>query len=195
MVRVGVLDDHPAVVTGLRRLLEPARDIEVLAAAGDEVALARELRGRRIDVLVLDYDPARGDALGLCRRIKARPAPTSVLIYTAYVSPALAIAARAAQADGLLDKSAPAAALLDAIRRVADGETVIPAVARADFEAAVTRLDDTDVPIFAMLLDGASLPAIAEGLRSDEHEAARRADHVVGRLRPRLGPRLRFSRR
>jgi hypothetical protein len=68
-------------------------------------------------------------------------------------------------------------------------------VARADFEAAITRLDDMDVPIFAMLLDGASLPAIAEGLRSDEHEAARRADHVVGRLRPRLGTRAKFIRR
>jgi DNA-binding NarL/FixJ family response regulator len=185
MVRLGVLDDHPAVLAGLRRVLEPARGIEVLAAAPDEVALARELRGRRIDVLVLDYDPTRGDALALCRRIKGRPAGPRILIYTAYVSPALAIAARAAQVDGLIDKSAPAPDLLDAIRRIADGETLIPAVARADFEAAVTRLDDTDVPIFAMLLDGASLPAIAEGLRSDESDAARRADHIVGRLRDR----------
>ena len=195
MIRLGVLDDHPAVLAGFRRLLEPARDIEVLAAARDEVALARELRGRHIDVLVLDYDPGRGDALALCRRVKARPGGPRVLIYTADVSPALTIAARAAQVDGLLDKSAPAAALLDAIRRVADDETVIPAVARADFEAAVTRLDDTDVPIFAMLLDGASLPAIAEGLRSDEREAARRAEHVVGRLRPPLLTRTTFTRR
>ena len=73
MIRLGVLDDHPAVLAGFRRLLEPARDIEVLAAAADEVVLARELRGRRIDVLVLDYDPGRGDALALCRRVKARP--------------------------------------------------------------------------------------------------------------------------
>jgi DNA-binding NarL/FixJ family response regulator len=195
MVRLGVLDDHPAVLTGFRRLLEPARDIEVLAAAGDETVLARELRGRHIDVLVLDYDPGRGDALAVCRRVKARSGGPRVLIYTAYASPALTIAARAAQVDGLLDKSAPAAALLDTIRRVAEGETVIPAVARADFEAAVTRLDDTDVPILAMLLDGASVPAIAEGLRSDEREAARRAEHVVGRLRPRLTARTTFTRR
>ena len=195
MIRLGVLDDHPAVLAGLRRLLEPARDLEVLAAAGSEVVLARELGGRRIDVLILDYDPGRGDPLALCRRIKARPAGPKVLIYTAYMSPALAIAARAAQVDGLLDKSAPAAEFLEAIRCVANGETMIPAVTRADFEAAVARLDDTDVPIFAMLIDGASVPAIAEGLRSDEGEAARRADHVVGRLRPRLGTRHRITRR
>ena len=89
----------------------------------DEIALTRELRGRHPDVLVIDYDPSRGDALSLCRRIKSRPATSSVLIYTAYSSPALTVAARAAQADGLLDKSEPASALLEAIHRIANGET------------------------------------------------------------------------
>jgi len=189
MIRLALLDDHPAVLTGLQRLLAPVRDMEVLAAATDQVALAHALRGRRPDVLIVDYDPARGDALALCRRVKARPDTPRVLIYTAYASPAMAIAARAAQADGLLDKREPAAALIAAIRRIADGETVVPAVSRAEFEAAVARLEDTDLPIFAMLLDGASVPTIAEGLRTGEREAARRAQTIVGRLRPRLHAR------
>ena len=189
MIRLALLDDHPAVLTGLQRLLAPVRDMEVLAAATDQVALAHALRGRRPDVLIVDYDPARGDALALCRRVKARPDTPRVLIYTAYASPAMAIAARAAQADGLLDKSEPAAALIAAIRRIADGETVVPAVSRGEFEAAVARLEDTDLPIFAMLLDGASVPTIAEGLRTGEREAARRAQTIVRRLRPRLHAR------
>ena len=189
MIRLALLDDHPVVLTGLQRLLAPARDMEVLAAAGDQVALARELRGRRPDVLIVDYDPARGDALSLCRRVKARRDTPRVLIYTAYVSPRLAIAARAAQVDGLLDKSEPVPVLIDAIHRIARGETVMPAVDRIEFEAAVARLEDTDLPIFAMLLDGASVPTIAEGLRTDEREAARRAQTIVGRLRPRLKER------
>ena len=41
MIRLALLDDHPAVLAGLQRLLAPARDMEVLAAAADEVALAR----------------------------------------------------------------------------------------------------------------------------------------------------------
>ena len=113
MIRIALLDDHPAVLAGLQRLLQPARDMEVLAAAADEVALARALRGRRPDVLIVDYDPGRGDALALCRRIKARPGTPRVLIYTAYAGPALTIAARAAQADGLVDKREPAQALID----------------------------------------------------------------------------------
>src|SRR4051794_40371481 len=186
MIRLALLDDHPAVLVGLQRLLAPAHDVEVLAAAADEVRLARELGGRRPDVLIVDYDPGRGDALALCRRVKARPDTPYVLIYTAYSSAALAVAARAAQADGLLDKSDPAPALMTAIRRIAHGERVIPRVSRGEFEAAVARLDDTDLPIFAMLLDGAPLPEIAVELQTDEREAAHRAKKVVARLRPRL---------
>src|SRR4051794_9489466 len=158
MIRLALLDDHAAVRTGLERLIAAAQDMEVLAAAGDEVALARELLGRRPDVLIVDYDPARSDALSLCRRIKSRPATPRVLIYTAYAGPGLTVALRAAQADGLIDKSEPATALLDAIRRIAHGETVIPTVGREDFEAALARLDERDLPILAMLLDGAALP-------------------------------------
>ena len=43
MIRLALLDDHPAVLAGLQRLIGPARDMEVLAAAGNAVALAREL--------------------------------------------------------------------------------------------------------------------------------------------------------
>ena len=186
MIRLALLDDHPAVLSGLHRFLEPVPDVEVLASAEDEIALARELRGRHPDVLVVDYDPSRGDALSLCRRIKCRPATPRVLIYTAYSSPALTVAARAAQADGLLDKSEPAAALLDAIHRVADGETVMPTVGGDDFEASAARLDKSDLPILEMLLDGASVAEIAASLGTDQHKAARRARRIVRRLRPRL---------
>ncbi len=113
-----------------------------------------------------------------------------MLIYTAYSSPALTVAARAAQADGLLDKSEPAAALLDAIHRIADGETVMPTVGRDDFEASAARLDTSDIPILAMLLDGASVAEIAASLRTDPQEATRRSRRIVRRLRPRLVSRV-----
>ncbi|HEY6886265.1 MAG TPA: response regulator transcription factor [Solirubrobacter sp.] len=193
MIRLALLDDHPAVLSGLQRLLAPAPDMEVLAAASDEVALARELRGRRPDILIVDYDPARGDALSLCRRVKARPDTPRVLVYTAYAGPALTVAARAAQADGVIDKSEPARTLIAAIRRIADGETVMPAVSRTDFEAAVARLDEGDLPVFAMLLDGTPVPEIAEGLHTDERRAARRAQKIVARLRPQLDPSDAFA--
>jgi hypothetical protein len=57
------------------------------------------------------------------------------------------------------------------------------------FEAAVARLDDDDLPVFAMLLDREPLDSIAGALRIDRAEVSWRAQRIVGRLRPRLGAR------
>jgi DNA-binding NarL/FixJ family response regulator len=135
---------------------------------------------------VLDYDVARGDGLAYCRRIKSRPEPPRVVIYSAYASAALTIAARAAQADALVGKSEPVIALLQAIRLVGRGETAFPVVPHHAYEGAVAKLDDEDLPVFAMLLDREPLEMIAHALRAEPSEIAWRAKRIVGRLRPRI---------
>jgi DNA-binding NarL/FixJ family response regulator len=185
---VALLDDHPAVLAGLRRLIEPEPDLTVIAAARSADDLARRLDGRRVDVIVLDYDLARGDGLSLCRRLKSRAEPPGVIIYSAYASPALSLAARAAGADGVVDKSEPVPALLAAIRAVARGETHIPSVPPDAHQAAAARLDDEDLPVLALLLDGEPVDGIAQALRADPSEIAWRRQRIVGRLRPKLRP-------
>jgi DNA-binding NarL/FixJ family response regulator len=189
MPHVALLDDHPAVLAGLRRLIDSEPDLAVAAVASNAYALARQLDGLRPDVIVLDYDLARDDGLAHCRRIKRRPHPPGVIIYSAYAGPALTLAARAAQADGVVDKAAPVRTLLTALRRVALGEVVLSPLPRDVFEAAVARLEDDDLPVFAMLLDREPLDSIARALRTDEAEVSWRAQRIVGRLRPRLGAR------
>jgi two-component system response regulator DevR len=162
VLNVALLDDHPAVLAGLRRLIEPEPDLTVTAAARSANDLTRRLDGRRVDVIVLDYDLARGDGLSLCRRLKSRAEPPGVIIYSAYASPALSLAARAAGADGVVDKSEPVPALLAAIRAVARGETHIPSVPPDAHQAAAARLDDEDLPILALLLDGEPVDGIAQ---------------------------------
>ena len=189
MLRVALLDDHPAVLAGLRRLIHSEPDLTVAAVAPTAAELARELDGLRPDVLILDYDLARDDGLAHCRRIKSRPNPPAVIIYSAYAGPALTLAARAAQADGVIDKAAPVHSLLTALRRVANGQEVLPPVPRDAFESAVARLDDDDLPVFAMLLDREPLDSIADALRTERAEVTRRAQRIVRRLRPRLRDR------
>ena len=63
---------------------------------------------------------------------------------------------------------------------------MIPDVSHDDLAAASARLDGADRPVLAMLLDGEPLDAIAETLRSDERDVARRTGRLVARLRPRL---------
>jgi two-component system response regulator DevR len=187
MLRIALLDDHPAVLAGLRRLIDSEPDLTVVAAASNAAELARELDGLRPDVLIIDYDLARGDGLAHCRRIKSRPQPPSVIVYSAYAGPALTLAARAAQADGVVDKAAPVPILLNAVRRVANEEEVMAPIPLDVFESAVARLDDDDLPVFAMLLDREPLDSIAQALRTGGADISRRAQRIVGRLRPRLG--------
>jgi DNA-binding NarL/FixJ family response regulator len=183
MIRVALLDDHPAVVAGLRRLIDEQPGLHVTAAAASADQLARQLGKRRVDVLVMDAELGRGDGLAHCRRIKNRTAPPAVIIYAAAAEPSLVLAAQAAQADAVVDKSAPVTGLFDAIQRVAAGEPVFPEVPREAYASAVARIDDEDLPVLAMLLDGEPVTSIAQTLRRDASEIAWRAQRIVGRLR------------
>jgi DNA-binding NarL/FixJ family response regulator len=153
MVQVAVLDDHPAVVAGLRRLIDREPGASVLAAECRPTDLARRLAGQCADVLVLGHDHSDADGVIRCRRIKHRPNPPAVIVYSAHAGPGLVLAARAAQADAVIDKAAPFHVLLEAIHAVARGETRLPVIPRDAFETAVMKLDDEELPIFAMQLD------------------------------------------
>ena len=187
VIRVAVLDDHPAVLAGLQRLLECADDLEPVAAADNAETLVGELQRRRADVVILDYDLTRGDGLTLCQRLKQRIRPLAVVIYSAYAGPTLAVAARIAGADALVDKRAPATDLLTAVRQVAAGHVVMPHVPPEVLAAAVGRLEANDVPVAAMLLAGTSHHGIAETLATDRRDVARRIPRIIGQLRPKTG--------
>jgi DNA-binding NarL/FixJ family response regulator len=184
MIHLALLDDHPAVLVGLQRVIEQERDLAIVGAAPTAPELARQLGERRADVLVVDHDVARSDGLSQCRRIKNRPQPPAVIIYSAFARRTLALPARVAHADAVVDKAEPVSSLLTAIRSVARGETMLPSVPRAAYDAATARLDGADLPIFAMLLDGETVPAIAGALRTETDEIAWRAQRIIGRLRP-----------
>lgn len=72
MIRIAVLDDHPAVLAGLERLAEKAPDLFPVATVETQEALWRELDRCTPDVVVVDCDLARGDGLAVCQRPKRR---------------------------------------------------------------------------------------------------------------------------
>jgi len=194
MIHVALLDDHPAVLAGLRRLVDSEHDLTVLAAASSAAELAKALDGMRPDVVVLDHDLRRGAGLSHCRRIKDRAEPPGVIVYSAYAGPALDLAARAAGADAVIDKAAPVAELSMTIRQVAGGPAAgAPPLPRHAYEDAVARLDDEDLPILAMLLDGMRQDAIGEALRIPRTEVAWRVQRIIGRIQPRIRARRRHQ--
>ncbi len=188
MIRVAVVDDHPLVLASLEGLLQDAADLQPVIAAADGQQLWRQLDDARPGVIVLDYDLARGDGLTLCQRLKERVRPPAVVIYSAYAGPSLALSARIAGADALVDKRAPGGELLDVIRRAAAGESSIPDSAPDVREGAITQLAAGDVPVASMLLAGTSHQGIAETLATDRQDVVHSVRRIVGRLRPTVGP-------
>jgi hypothetical protein len=94
----------------------------------------------------------------------------------------------------LVDKGQPVSELLSTIRQVTRGETVLPAIPPDLQNAAMTRLDDDDVAVAAMLLAGTSRHDVAETLGIEPREVAIRARRAVARVRPNGRPTRHVSR-
>jgi hypothetical protein len=92
----------------------------------------------------------------------------------------------------VVDKAAPVLTLLAAVRRVGNGHEALGRFQRDAFESAVARLDDEDLPDFGMLLDREPIDPIAQALRADPADVARRAK---ADRRPSSPPAWRASRR
>ncbi|MDP8968072.1 MAG: response regulator transcription factor, partial [Actinomycetota bacterium] len=100
MIRILIVDDHPAMRAGLTAVLRAEPGLVPLDAATSVSDLWPTLKRTRPDVVVLDYHLPGDDGLVLCRRIKRElPAP-AVLLYSAYADAALTIPARLAGVDG-----------------------------------------------------------------------------------------------
>jgi DNA-binding NarL/FixJ family response regulator len=183
MIRVVIVDDHPALRAGLRAVLDAEPGIVFAGeSAGDEESLWPILNRSRPDLLLLDYHLPRGDGLQLCYRIKHEVPAPRVIVFSAYASPSLALPAMLAQADGLLAKDLGARDLFHAIRAVYGGERLIPPVSATVLEDAFERLDADHHALIGMLLDGTSEVDVATTLgleRRDVRHAGHRILHAL----------------
>ncbi len=183
MIRVALIDDHPALVAGLTAVLGAEPGIVPVGTAADAAEAEHLLYRTQPDLVLLDYHLPRGDGLQLCQRIKRSPPAPRVLIYSAYADAWLGFAARVAGADGVASKAAPARELYELIRRVAGGERVLPPVTRDQLQEAGNRVEAEDLPLLSMLVDGTPPHDIAETLRIPASDIGHRIDRLLGRLR------------
>ncbi len=128
-IRVFLLDDHEIVRRGLRELLESEGDIEVVGESG----LAREATSRipalRPDVAVLDGRLPDGSGIDVCREIRSQDPSIAALILTSYDDDDALFAAIMAGAAGYVLKQIRGNDLIDTVRRVAAGQSMLdPAV-------------------------------------------------------------------
>ncbi|MFL5863363.1 MAG: response regulator transcription factor [Solirubrobacteraceae bacterium] len=176
-IAVLLVDDHPAVRVGARKLIDDQPDMRVVAEArsAEEAVQKADIR---VDVAVVDYHLADGrDGLWVTAGLKRLEQPPQVLLYTAFADNALAVMAQIAGADGLLDKRELGPGLCSTIRRLAGGQQHLPAIRSPLVQVLRSRLSPRDQAIFGMLVHGTPPDLIVErlGITHDELRARRSA--------------------
>jgi two-component system, NarL family, response regulator DevR len=124
-VRVFLLDDHEIVRRGVRELLEANDDIEVVGEAGTaEEGMAR-IPAVRPDVAVVDMRLPDGNGVEVCREVRSRDESIQCLILTSFADDEALFDSIMAGAAGYLLKQINGTDLVDAVRRVASGQSLL----------------------------------------------------------------------
>ena len=124
-IRVVIVDDDALVRAGLVMILGGAPDIEVVAEAVDGREGLQVVRARRPDVVLMDIRMPHLDGLDATEAIASWSDPPKVIVLTTFDTDDFIARALGAGASGFLLKDTPPAAIVDAIRRVADGDPML----------------------------------------------------------------------
>jgi len=188
-VKILIVDDHPIVRSGLRRLLTVEPEIEVREAANGREALS-VFREQQPTLVILDLNLPGVGGLEVLSRLRAIDPDARILVLSMHDDQIHVTRALQAGAAGYISKSAPADELLEAIRRVAGGLTYIEheiaeELVFSQIRAASHPLKDLssrDLEIMRLLAEGCTLPQIADALGLSYKTAANSCTRIKARL-------------
>ena len=181
MIRVFLLDDHEVVRRGLADLLQAEGDVEVVGESGSAVEATHRIPALRPNVMILDARLPDGSGIDVCRDVRAVDPTIKGLILTSYEDDEALFAAIMAGAAGYVLKQIRGTDLVDAIRRVDAGQSLLdPAVTAQVLERIRTGIEEPKELKGLTDQERRILEYIAEGLTN--HEIAQRmflADKTV----------------
>jgi DNA-binding NarL/FixJ family response regulator len=183
-----VVDDHPAVRTGITALVDAEGDLRTVGTTGDPAVVTVLAGATHPDVVILDHDLAGTDGLVLCRALQRAQRPPAVLLYSAFASPAVLVPARIAGACAIVDKTTAPEELMRLVRRAAAGERLLRWAGPELLEAAGQRLRRDDLPLLGMLMHDVPVQEIAAVLGITTPVADRRIDRLLSVLVRGCGP-------
>jgi len=176
-IRILIADDHAFVREGTRRILEQEPDLEVVAEAADGEEAVKLSCDLNPDVALLDVAMPRVDGIEATRRIKAMCPAVAILVLSAYDDDQFIFGLLEAGAAGYLLKNVRGQEIVEAIRAVHAGESVLhPSVARKVLnrfagvsgkqreKRSLDLLTEREMEVLRMVTKGLSNKDIADGL-------------------------------
>ena len=191
-VRVFLLDDHEVVRRGLRELLEAEEDMTVAGEAGTAEEAYRRIPATTPDVAVLDVRLPDGDGVEVCREIRSKHPEIACLMLTSFADDEALFSAIMAGAAGYVLKQVRGTDLVDGIRRVAAGESLLdPKVTATVLERLRQRPEDDELGSLTEQ-ERRILDLIAEGLTNRQigermYLAEKTVKNYVSNLLAKLG--------
>ena len=192
MIRVFLLDDHEVVRRGVAASIDAEPDIGVVGEAGEASQALAEVERCQPDVAVLDVRLADGNGIDVCRALRKAFPHVNVLILTSFDSDRAFVDAERAGASGFVLKEIRSANLIQAIRVVAAGGSVLD---QARMRLASQRVRDADSEerlleqltpqerrIFDLIGEGRSNRQIAQEMYLAEKTVKNYVSNVLAKL-------------
>jgi len=191
-VRVFLLDDHEVVRRGLRELLEADDGLEVVGEAGTAQEAIARIPPTRPDVAVLDVRLPDGDGIEVCREVRSSHPDIQCLILTSFTDDQALLQAILAGASGYVAKQLKGDDIVDAIRRIAGGQSLLdPAVtararerlrAEPHQDERVARLSAQERTILELIADGLTNRQIATELNLAEKTVKNYVSNLLSKM-------------
>jgi DNA-binding NarL/FixJ family response regulator len=189
-VRVFLLDDHELVREGIRTLLESDGDIEVVGEAGTAAEALTRIPLAKPDVAILDVRLEEGNGIEVCRDVRSAVPDMACLILTSFADDEALYASVMAGAAGFLLKQIKARDLIEDVKKVANGESLMDprAVARVverianppAEDALYESLSPQERRVLELIAEGQTNKQIAESMFLAEHTVK---NYITGLLR------------
>jgi DNA-binding NarL/FixJ family response regulator len=190
-IRALLADDHHMVREGIRQLLESAKDIEVVAGAGDGEEAQSLIEQLRPDVAVLDIQMPKASGIEVTRWVRSHLPEVGVLVLTAYDDDPYVMAVLQAGANGYVLKTAKAEDLIQAVRDVYEGKSALdPSITKKLMSnlfnkhenRVIEPLTDRELDVLRLAAKGYTNKAIGMQLHISDRTVQGHLAHIFSKM-------------
>jgi|SRR5690554_619423 len=177
MIKILVADNHPIVRMGIKQVLDPISDIQVIADVSTTTELFDALENVTPDIILLEMDIPEINGIATLRRIKKEYPGIRVLIYSGQSEDVYALSTIRAGAFGYLSKTSDLDYVISAIRKIGEGNMFITneLAQRLAFDEGTQKprrffrkLSAREVEVLKLLASGKRNKEVAQGLDLNE---------------------------